>query len=263
MLNRFRVSLSQPSRIGQFLKDKAWLVILYILCLSILCAVPSFISVFMYDGFTTSTNQMILDVYEIAKKQNGDDIYIPLDVTITDSKLTGDGSSAFVYQYFGIGINEEISNAMVNFNFLEDKVNVSAAGATIKNYSYEELKLDNVAINDLENDDESFKKIAKAFEYIVDDTKGLWGSAIIFSNIFANAIGHLIFTLIISVLLLFTSMVPFKYIFKLALYATTIYQIVALFGALFGGLNVLTFIGAILGFIYTKRAMRNIIAIKR
>lgn len=266
MIRRFRVSIGQPGKIGQFLKDKIGIIIGYVALLSLLCSIPSIITVCSYKGFTTNTVSEIMDIYKSAKSATTDElIFIPSDAKIVDYKLEGEKEGAFRFYngVFGIGINKNNYSGYINFNFKESELEITATSVKIKSYSYEELMLDNVDFNILDESEAQFTKIISALDYVIKDTQGIWGVAYVAVDYFSNVISHLFSALLLAVAMIFTSIIPFRFIFRITIYSATVCSIGTLLGQLFGNATVGSFIGFVLAFIFTVRSMKNIIAIKR
>lgn len=265
MINRFRVSISQPGRIGQFLKDKIWKIVLYVLLLSIICSLPSILNVCSYKGFNTTIINEIDTIYDKAKAQTTEEaILIPNDVKIVSYKLEGKKKGGFSYnEYLGIGINQSYNKGIVNISFLESSIEITTTNVKIKSYSYNDVNLDNLDFYNLDVSEGEFTKLISTLEYIVNDTQGLWGSAIIISNLFINVLDYLIMALLLAIAVMFGSIIPFRFIFRITLYSATIGAVCMLLGNLFNISSAGEIIGFILAFIYTARAMRNIIAVKR
>lgn len=262
MIRRLNISISQPSKIGMFMNDKLWINLLFVFIVSILCSIPSIIKVSTYKGFDTNIISNIDDVYKSVKSVNTKEKkYLP-EVEIKDYKLIGTDSGGFVYEQFGFYFNEKPSSMIYDLFFTDDSIEFHMAGALVKDYSYEDLGLDNVDFNNLDIKDADFTKSVRALEYIFNDNKSIWAAVEISSNIGATIIRHFIAALIIAFLAMFGSFIPFKYLYKLAIYAVTIFQISLLFYGLFNA-PIFTYIGIILAFVYIRRAMRNIIAIRK
>lgn len=262
MIRRLSVSVGQPSRIGMYMKDKLWITLVFILIVSVLCSIPSIIKVSTYKGFDTNTVSTIGIVYENSKNANTENYTFLPNVQIKDYKLVGTETGGFNYETFGISINGKFPTYMYDLCFLEDKVEILMGGITLKSYTYEELKLDNVDIYNLDSNDEDFVQVINALEYIFIDNKSIWTTVEITVSLVSNIISHFVIALIIALLISIGNFIPYKYVFKLSLYGVTISQIFRLLATLFE-FNILNFVGFVLAFIFMKKAMRNIIAIKK
>lgn len=262
MIRRLNVSISQPGKIGMFMKDKLWISLLFVFIVSILCSIPTIIKVSSYNGFDTNIISDIDNVYKIIKNANNDENkYLP-KVEIKDYRLSGTGNGGFVYGEFGFYFNEKPINMVYDLLFTDDSIEFHMAGILMKDYSYESLGLDNVDFRNLDTKDDDFTKVVRALEHIFNDNKSTWVTVEIGSAIGVTILRHFIVALILAIAAMFGSFIPFKYIYKLAIYAVTIYQISLLFYELFNAI-IFRYVGIILALVYIRKAMRNIIAIKK
>lgn len=253
MLDRLHISLIHPRRIGMFLNDKWIKIILYVLILSVFCALPNIIVASSYKGLdTTAVNNL-----EVAINNSKD--HIP-NGSITNYVLNVmDGESGYFYiDSYRISINEEnVSGIAIVLK--EDGLALTSMGVETYKINYKDLDLENLNFTNLKAGDfNEIKTIVKVIDKIIMKTKPIWLPIQIIASIISNFFNYVILCLVMAVILKIGSMIPFVAILKITFYANTISQIALLISNLYG-LTLLYYISGILGIAYAILALKSII----
>lgn len=256
MYSRFKRGLLIPSELPIFLKDTWVRLVTYFFLLVLISMLPFMIAEYPYQGMTSLEYRLI---------DSGIQTYLSGDYGIVDGKLgipfeLRDKDIYMTAGAYTIAINNTpsaIDNQVARLTFLSEGIRYSALGYEFAYYSYTELGLENYDFNDYSNDNK--EKLLITLD------------AILRQNQFANKFSQTILQLSISAFevifivsltaLFFRKEVPYRYRFKMSLYATTIYVVCALFSILLA-LEILTIVGLILVMVYNYKAL-NFVIIKQ
>ncbi len=256
MYSRFKRGLLIPSELPIYLKDTWVRLVTYFFLLVLISMLPFMIAEYPYQGMTSLEYRLI---------DSGIQTYISGDYGIVDGKLEipfelRDKDLYMVAGAYTIAINNtpsSIDNQVARLTFLNEGIRYSALGYEVAYYSYVDLDLENYDFND-------YSDLNKARLIGTLDS-------ILKQNQFANKISQTILQFLISAFevifivsltaLFFRKEVPYRYRFKMSLYATTIYVVCALFSIIFA-FEILTIVGLILVMAYNYKAL-NFVIIKQ
>lgn len=251
MLERIRLALVNPTGLLKYYKDGVFKALLYMGFFAMLMATPLLITTVTFDGVSAQTKATIEETIEFpndacqttnARVECDSDIKHTMYETETmlfhlDSHdtLTLDEYDGFVYHV----VLHDDSIHLVVMNTIVETRQLESFEAPIQN-------LDMSPTTDAE-EDTFYEAVFAASDEIILDTKPLWGTMVVLTNIIFNIILFLVFILINT----FLSKsrlpgIPFKTVFVLMAYAATALYIVLIFNefltAIFGTVSFLILI---------------------
>ncbi len=251
MLERIRLALVNPTGLLKYYKDGVFKALLYIGFFAILMATPLLISTLTFDGVSAQTKATIEDDVTFPDAScEIDNATIECDTESTftmyeaegmvfhidsNTTLEPDSYDGFVYHFVvhDTSVHLIIMNTVIESRELED------FQAPVQNL--------NLSPSSEAEEDTFYHAIFAAADEIILDTKPLWGSMVVITNIIFNIILFLVFILI-NTLLSKSRLpgIPFKTVFVLMAYAATALYIVLIFNefltAIFGTVSFLILI---------------------
>lgn len=255
MFKKFTTSLSKPPLTIFFMKDSWFKVIFYVVFVTFLIVIPSFIKIAIDP---TMNYQM----YEEMKDTIENDFIID-NAQIIDGKLTFEAYQVIDVDYFKIYLgNQNLNPNSINFVFEEESIAVYALDIELDRISYKNLNLESYDFSSTEASE--ITRLTVALKQVYEAQSMLLYAEVFALYIFV-IIDYLIVALFLALLMaMFVKRVPmgFSMRYKLSLYLTTIYAVIQLILVLFDAtyLNVLGMIGA---YIYHNLAYRSITIIPK
>lgn len=244
MFKRINTGLFNPTEIKNFIKDKIWYVLLYILFLSILASIPVFIELAVVKDVDPRLQNSV--VTKIQSKK--------LEGNIEDYKYVGEEIPLvnFNEQFFIGALTNDYQRLGFVFLFNEDKLNVYAGGVLYKEYTYEELKLETF---DFQLDKKADRNsLGEAINIIFKDNKALYNTSLSFIAVGNSFVSGLFLILMLTLLTAFSMpKIVYRYRFIMASYASTAYFLAHLLERLFA-IDSLNIIGVVFAIIAVRKA---------
>ncbi len=249
MFKRFYVSLTQPTQMSSFLRDKLPYVFLYILFLSFFAALPSIIKVGVKNNFDNPTLKNIENVLFLSET-NKKIINYELNNVEEEAYVTNQG-------LYVISFNKPSAKFNFTFNFTKEYLELYIGPMLYKAYSYKELNVENINFNMKTNHDKD--SLVLLFGNVYKDIKPI----LLTSNIFAAIIYEMGLYLVLVLLSMwsysyFLPKLKARYRFILASYGFSIYLVSSLIAELYN-FNLFRLIGAIIGFMFIRGAYVEIV----
>lgn len=256
MYQRFKRGLVKPSELALYLRDSSTWIVAYLFLLLVIMMLPFFVAEYSYSGMTSreyrildeSIPTLISDNYKI---ENGK-LIIPLEVRERDLFVTAGA--------YTIAINNaptDIESTLSRFTFVDEGIRYSIFGREIGYFTYESVGLENYNFND-------YSSINK--QLLLNAL-----NSILLNHQFENKFSQTVFQALIlifeylfvvtMVALLFRSDIPYRFRFKMTVYASTIYVIFSVLAQSFM-VEFLMLVGFVLLLFYTFRAMSFILVKK-
>ncbi len=252
MFKRFYVSITQPTNIGSFLKDKLPYVFLYILFLSIFASLPSIIRAGVKNNFLAPVIKNIENVLFLSET-NKEIINYELNTLEEEIFSTNEG-------LYIISFNRPTSRFNINFNFTKNTLELYFGPVLYKVYSYEELNLENINFNMKSNHDK--ESLTLLLNYLYKDIKPMLLPSVIIAAILDEMSLYLILVLISVWSYSFINpKLKVRYRFILASYGFSIYLVSSLIAELYD-FNLFRLIGAIMAFTFVRKAYIEILNLR-
>ncbi|NLN50265.1 MAG: hypothetical protein GX149_01395 [Acholeplasmataceae bacterium] len=253
MFKRIKISLLNPSAIGQFIKDKVGYVFLYILFLSLFVSIPTIVKRSTTKTIDPVISQGVVNTLYTQK----------IEGKIVNAKASAQSiapKSATSTVYVGF-FTDDVIRAGIVFVFNEYTFDVYYAGIKVNSYSYEILGLEELTFNMTKTVDR--EKIIKALDFIYLDFKSITTTITSISAFIGSFISGMFIALLMTASYAFvTPKLNIRYRFILAAYSVSIYYLMNLFSVLYG-LELLSFVGIVLAVVFMGRAFRKLILLTK
>lgn len=251
MYQRFKRALFKPRELGLYFKDSWAKVITYFFLLCFVLMLPIFAIEATYSGFDTKELRAIDENYEkvfVSELKIIDGILIyPIDFN---------QGKELILDNYKIAIAPKVNTleSITTLIFREKGIDVVFLGLRASTVSYQDLDLVNFDFSDYSTNNKL--RLIHSLNDSLKQNNVINKTVNLILTIFATVFDLLIIILIAS----FFGPIgfPFKLKLKLAIYASTIYALTALFAILFN-VKFLVYIGMVLFVIYIKRALSTII----
>lgn len=263
MIERFKTCLCYPRLIGQYVIDRKRTIFLYMVLLSLLCLVPTFIHIVRYSP---TNNQAISNIKsEIMEK--ADDLE---GGYILNGQLNVTKPATLTVGSVRVIINDNIDQDDLLYSFVatfkDNKVNIYYNMVVGYSFTYQELGLDNLNFNSLidstsENYMTSILKLKGAIDIIYDEVRDNYIMVEIIDTYLMLVLEYFLISLLLAVVFRMWRNISFKIILKICIYSLTITNVVILIGELFY-FDWLFYVGVFLGAFYASTALRSINIIK-
>ena len=252
MFKRFYVSITQPTHINSFLRDKLPYVFLYILFLSTFASLPNIIKAAVKNNFDMP----------IIKNIENTLFLIETNKEIINYELNNENEEAFFSNggLYVISFNKSVNRFNITFNFTKNTLELYFGPVLYQVYSYEELNLENLNFNMKSNQDKD--TLALLLAKLYQDIKPLLLPSIILAAVLSEMSLYLILVLIsVWSYSFFRPKLKVRYRFILASYGFSIYLISSLIAELYD-FNLFRLIGIIIAFTFVRKAYAEIINLR-
>lgn len=254
MLDRFKKSLLSPSQIGKYLNDSFGRVALYFSILIAVMILPTVLALIGSNGFGLDSHQAIFTALE--NNLRGEH-------QIIDGQLAIDSNQSFRARVgrYNVFINSSPGTTDSGFFILfeQSTIAIYTMNFLVDRMTYEELNLNYYDFNDVSL--LNMIRLSQAIEVLYLTNSGPIRTFEFITDVFRVTTDLISMILIISLFSIFLfRKISFGYIFKLNIYAATIYALFYLLAILFSQ-SFLTFVGMFVFLMYSRKAFSKIIAI--
>lgn len=250
MIKRLKAGLTEPKQLSQFVYDKLRYVFLYILFLSLVVSIPTFIKTNLQQGMDRQNKDNLINALYSKNPTN----------SIVDYKLIGDINDGIIFddnQFIGFKASETVIGIL--YNFTETTLDFYYGPVLVSSHSYTDLGLDSINFSMRSNEDKD--KLSEALNIVHNDSKDYLIVVSTISAVMSELVLGLLLILIMTGMS--SSNVPklkMKYRFVLSSYAFTIYYILTFIGILYG-LSFLRFIGIIVAQMFMSKGYGQLVQI--
>lgn len=256
MFNRFRDSIFKPKKIAKYSMDKIWFVLLYVLIMTLICLLPTVITVATFDKIPSSSIRALHEIFE-------DNDKIP-NIKIENYILTNtEETSITYYDNYSIGFNNpELNDTVITVIFNEEGINIYSNGIGSLFLSYKHLDIQNLDFGKLnQGDSEEFKLLITYCDNIVNDYKMIWGTSVIIYSFIEILVVFFLFILFLTFFEKLFCDYPFKIAFNIISYSSTVFFISFLLSQLLG-MSFIYLIGIVISVLYANLSLKSITVIK-
>jgi hypothetical protein len=251
MLERIRLALVNPTGLLKYYKDGLFKALLYIGFFAMLMATPLLITTLTFDGISAQTKATIEDNVEFPDTScQTVNAALECDDAVRHTFYETDGMIFHLDSNTAIEL-EAYDGFVYHFVLHDESVHLVIMNTIVESRRLDDFEapiqtLNLTPMTDTE-EDTFYEAVFAASDEIILDTKPLWGSMVVITNIIFNIILFLVFILINT----FLSKsrlpgIPFKTVFVLMAYAATALYIVLIFNefltAMFGTVSFLILI---------------------
>lgn len=255
MFKKFTTSLSKPPLTIFFMKDSWFKVIFYVIFVTFLIVIPSFIKIAVNPNMDYL---MYEDMKETLEKE-----FIIDHAQIIDGTLTYESYQVVDVDYFKIYLgNQNLNPNSINFVFEETSIAVYVMDIELDRVSYQTLNLESYDFGSTEPSE--ITRLSVALKQVYEEQ-----TMLLYAEVFAyylfTLIDYVLVALFLAVIMtMFVKRVPmaFSMRLKLSLYLTTIYAVIQLILVLFNA-SYLNILGMIAAYIYHNLAYRSITIIPK
>jgi len=249
VLERLNYSISKPSMLGKFINDHFKIVWLYFFIVLVVSSIPLIIARSVQRDFTEGTHRAIHESLRTVFRS---------DAQIIDGVLTTPNNTAMMVNigFYTIYINPRQVNAQSFFRFVmhNDTLSLYALNFRVASDTLTNLGLQYYDFNDVSS--QNMRRFSNAFESLsLVNSAGLITITVIYDLIVR--VGQTLLLVLIAAAFNLRP-IPFKYKFKMAMYASTIFLIFTFFAMAFGQ-GFFTIVGILLMMIYLQKALSRLI----
>ncbi|MFW5841996.1 MAG: DUF1189 family protein [Bacillota bacterium] len=234
MLERIRLALVNPTGLLKFYKDGVFKAFLFIGFFAMLMATPLLITTLTFDGISAQTEATIEDNVAFPDTScQTINAALECDSDVRHAFYETDGMIFHLDSNTTLEL-EEYDGFVYHFVLHDESVHLVIMNTIVESRALEDFEAPVQSLNltpTTDSEEETFyEAIFAATDEIIMDTKPLWGSLVVITNIMFNIILFLVFILI-NTLLSKSRLpgIPFKTVFVLMTYAATALYIVLIF----------------------------------
>jgi hypothetical protein len=236
MLERVKTSIIAPGNLIKYRNDRLYKVFLYMLFFGVLMTTSAIIMVLSFNGIDGATERSI------------ENNYVPPEsaCAIEDSSLNCDDSKKHL-AYEGNGVEIVIDSTPtldtgdyggLTYTFVlhEESIHAVVMGIAVQSIPISSLdsSLHNLDLNPSEAEEDAFfSAIFNTVDKTIEDTKPLWGTTMIVTNLLSALLLFNMFVLINTFFLQRRlKKVPFRQLYTMMTYASTLLFVVLIFDSM-------------------------------
>lgn len=243
MLERIRLALVKPTGLLKYYKDGVFKALLYIGFFAMLMATPLLITTLTFDGISGQTKADIEEAVEFPNTAcQTVNASLDCDTDITHTVYESEGMIFHLDSNTSLDLND-YDGFVYHFVLHDESVHLIIMNTIVETRDLVDFEAPvqnlNLTPTTDAQEDAFYEAVFAAADEVILDTKPLWGSMAVITNIIFNIILFLVFILI-NTLLSKSRLpgIPFKTVFVLMAYAATALYIVLIFNefltAIFG-----------------------------
>jgi|GEM_PF-550313 len=233
MLEKIRLSIVQPEGLIKYRKDKFYKVLLYTLFFALFMATASVVSTVTFDGLSPSVKQSMREDFNVSG--------VPCE--IVDAEVMCEGSVTHTYYQSGVyaihlNANETVNYEGNTYHFIleDDKLSVVFMDVVVQDKLISEMHpaMHNLDLTlDTLTETELMDAFFLGIDYEMTETKALWGSVLALGRILSAMLLFHFFILVNTFLIrLRLRMIPFKELYVMFAYASTLLYVVLIFDSI-------------------------------
>jgi hypothetical protein len=234
MWTRLRDSIVTPKNIIDFRNDSFIRVFFYLLIFVLLLSTTTLIYTIQFTGF----NSNVIDAYKESFVEIDDNCMLTTTDLVCDENknhLLMEDELMSVYLDSRDDLVMQDYDGLYNFVFSNDKVYVIFSNTLIADYKISEFIIKDVDFSLQSTDsDQFYLDVFENVDHIAVMYKGYWGVALMMTDLLSNLLLFMLFILISAWFLKSRfKIVPFKQLFKMTVYSSTLLYIIMIFNTMF------------------------------
>ncbi|CCV63978.1 conserved hypothetical protein (DUF1189) [Alteracholeplasma palmae J233] len=252
MYKKLKISLFSPAQIIELINDKWRSIWIYFFSIVLFLMIPTVIVNTMEKGMSVFQYRALS---EVIKNE------VRVDGKITNGILETNNNVHVKFDQFDLYIvKDKIDMQLTSTHMIileKDKVHYLFREMPVTSSSYKEIGLENYDFLDISSKNQNI------FLNSMDTFFSINKASIVSLVILVDWLGIVIDLLLVVLVISFFNFkpVPFKYKFKVNIYASTIYVLFNFFAVLFQ-IQFIAYIGIVLMFVYSNKAFSRVISIR-